>query len=82
MDIGNKKTISPEQLIGIVCGSVGAFFIILAIIIFAYRKKREVNKFIDEPSFSTDETDDDDEGKIFTVAMTENTLNAGDDNWV
>lgn len=35
----NKARISPEQLIGVVCGSVSVFFLILALIIFIVRRK-------------------------------------------
>ena len=37
--IPRKNKISPEQLIGVVCGSVSVFFLILGIIILAIRKK-------------------------------------------
>lgn len=45
----NKKRISPEQLIGIVCGSVGVFFII-----FAIRRKHENKSLLDEDLYSSD----------------------------
>lgn len=49
-----KRKISPEQLIGIVCGSVSVVFLILAIIILVIRKMYE-NKFVyDDFSFSSD----------------------------
>lgn len=50
----NKKRISPEKLIGIVCGSVGVFFIILSIIIFAIRRKHENKSLLDEDLYSSD----------------------------
>lgn len=80
LNVEKGKSITPEKLIGIVCGSVGAFFIILVIIIFVYRKKREINKFIEESSFSTEENDDNE--KTYTVTITDNTYKAEDDNWV
>ena len=42
-----KKTISREQLIGVVCGSTSIFFLIIGIIIIASReKKKEYNDFV------------------------------------
>lgn len=37
-----KARISPEQLIGVVCGSASVFFLILAIIIFIVRRKQYI----------------------------------------
>lgn len=53
----NKLSISPEQLIGVVCGSVSVFFIILGIIIFAIRKQNlsSLNDEFDDLSFSSDD---------------------------
>ena len=44
-----KKTkLSQQNLIGIVCGSVAVFFIILGIIIFVRRKKYEEKSYYDD----------------------------------
>ena len=43
IEIIHKKTISREQLIGIVCGSAAGFFLLIYIIIFINRKKNHLN---------------------------------------
>ena len=53
----NKKSISSEQLIGIVCGSVSIFFLIVSLIIFIQRKIKS-NKYILNSGFSIDESSD------------------------
>lgn len=53
-----KKKITPEQLIGITCGSAAVFFLILAIIIFAINKKYKINDDIDDYSISSDDTNE------------------------
>lgn len=56
IDINKKKTISKEQLIGIVCGTTSVFFLILCIIINIIRKKRYLTNYLDYDI--SDESDD------------------------
>ena len=53
-----KKGITQEKLIGIVCGSTAIFFIIVSIVIFIYKKNKESNYMVYEPSISSDESED------------------------
>lgn len=57
-----KKTITQQQLIGVVCGSVAAFFLLLAVIIFIVQRKNRIHEIYDEvewfSSESGDETDE------------------------
>ena len=46
IELGKKKGISPEQLIGAVCGSVAVFFIILSVIIFIVQRNKKIMRFI------------------------------------
>lgn len=50
--ISSNKRISPENLIGIVCGSVAVFFSILSIIIIIVRKKNEYRIYLEEKDWS------------------------------
>ena len=43
-----SKRFSDEQLIGIVCGSVSAFILILSIIILYFKRNKEKNFFVNE----------------------------------
>lgn len=52
-DVPKKKSLTPEKLIGISCGSVGVFFIILTIVILVYRKKKEIKLFLNEETFTS-----------------------------
>ena len=54
----DKSKLSPGQLIGVVCGSVAAFFAIIAIVIFVMRKDQltEISCMSDDSS-NIDETD-------------------------
>ncbi|KAK8887439.1 hypothetical protein M9Y10_038484 [Tritrichomonas musculus] len=60
------KLITPEKLIGIVFGSVGLFFIILAIIILVYNKKKEVKAFMDDDIFSTSDDEMENTETVFS----------------
>lgn len=42
IELNIKRKITPEQLIGVVCGSVSVFFLIIGIIIIAVRKHNEI----------------------------------------
>lgn len=44
----NKNWLTSEKLVGIVCGSVSMFFLILGIAIIVYRRNVEKNRFINE----------------------------------
>lgn len=48
IEMVRKSRISPEQLIGVVCGSTSVFFLILGIIILAWKKRNEVKAQFDE----------------------------------
>ena len=50
--ISSNKRISPENLIGIVCGSGAVFFSILSIIIIIVRKKNEYRIYLEEKDWS------------------------------
>lgn len=52
----NKEKITAEQLIGIVCGSVAAFFIVLGIIILSLRKKNH-KMYSDDLDYSSSENE-------------------------
>lgn len=49
----NKYKISSEKLIGIVCGSVSVFFLILGVIILSIKRKYFVNDISDDFSFDS-----------------------------
>ena len=51
--INSNKKISPENFIGIVCGSVAVFFSILSIIIIIIRKKNSYRISIEENDLSS-----------------------------
>ncbi|KAK8845256.1 hypothetical protein M9Y10_021449 [Tritrichomonas musculus] len=53
-----KKTITQEQLIGVVCGSVAAFFLILAIIVFVVQRKNRIHEIYDEVDWFSSESGD------------------------
>lgn len=56
LSLVKKKKLSPESLIGIVCGTTSIFFLILYIVIFSIRKKTKVMSKSDyEYSFSSDD---------------------------
>lgn len=81
LDLEKRKVITPERLIGIVCGSVGIFFIVLAVIIFIYRKKREVKSYNEELTFSSDEFEGN-ETMLTNITLTNYNNQANDDAWV
>lgn len=56
----NKKRVTQEQLIGIVCGAVAIFFSIVGIVIIAIQKKNRNAKMseFDEILSSENESDD------------------------
>lgn len=56
MDI-RKEKITKEQLIGVVCRSVAAFFLMLTIIILIIQKKRRLNEVYDENLFLSVESE-------------------------
>lgn len=51
-----KKTITKEQLIGIVCGSAAGFFLILALIVFIIQRKNRTIDYYDEIDFFSSES--------------------------
>ena len=51
----NKKSITPEQLIGVTCGSISVFFLILAIVIFIIRKRHNNYQISDSLDMSYDD---------------------------
>lgn len=80
-----KKKISPEQLIGSVCGSVTIFFIIIAIIIIALKNKNKLialNNSIDISDISY--SSDIDNQQVFenNTFDNKNTQNEIDDSWI
>lgn len=80
--IRNKKKISPENLIGIVCGTVAGFFIILSIGIWIYKKKNynylENDSFI---SISESETETSSSVEVFNKLELSYSISNIDD-WV
>ena len=48
LNLIKKKTISPEQLIGVSCGSASVFFLVLGIVICFIKKKYENKAQFDE----------------------------------
>lgn len=57
LNINKKRTITGEQLIAIVCGSVSVFFFILMLIILIIRKRNEAYYIFDNDYFSTSDVD-------------------------
>ena len=80
--IKKGKMISPEKLIGIICGSVALFFIILVIIIFFYRKKKEFRAFVEETLFSSEESEDYQQHTYTGVEITDYNQNVNKDDWI
>lgn len=57
--INEKKGISREQLIGVVCGTTAVFFGVLGIIIMIIKRERQKKKKLnDDISFSSEESED------------------------
>lgn len=65
------KKFSDEQLIGIVCGSVSAFILLISIVILYFKRNKERNFFIDEYDI-INPLDNENEGNTEKVVSEEN----------
>lgn len=78
---------SPQQLIGVVCGSVAVFFLILAIILLIYQK-RKMPIFSDLTADLLSESEEEDseqetaKGAQKTIGISINDDNQYMDNWL
>lgn len=81
-EMTRSTKISPEKLIGIVCGSVAVFFIILSIIIFIIRKRNIEIEFINS-DISSDSSSYEEESKETFVGVNyiSNAIKS-DDSWI
>lgn len=71
----NKKKVSPEQLIGYTCGATAAFFLIVAIVIFAVRKKNNMYRFSDVNSTDSSLLNEhDSDGNVAEIAVNMNEI--------
>lgn len=80
-----KKTLSQSQLIGIVCGSIAVFFLLLYLGIFIYQKKtnRYFLKDISSDISSSSEIENEDQIKKVNIEIdTDNINNVINDDWL
>ncbi|KAK8857529.1 hypothetical protein M9Y10_015934 [Tritrichomonas musculus] len=81
--LNQNKKISSEKLIGIVCGSVAIFFLIISFVIFIIRWKNEYNIFINEEiSFSSSSFEENKQTKSFETPINDNQNIDDLDNWL
>lgn len=79
----NKKKISSEQLIGIVCGVTAVFFSILGIVILFIRKKNMIEvSYVSEISTSESETSETQTIEQITNITMPEEINDSADNWL
>lgn len=80
IEIIKKKTISKENLIGIVCGSASAFFLILGIIILSVRRRNEIiNQYNEFDDISSSSSIENERPKANNRADVNNETNLNDD---